>query len=61
MSLFNKKVQEFREALMGADTSTTTNPPSTDPEVKRAKDQLKQAEIRAKEKELNALKTKTVA
>jgi uncharacterized protein YlxW (UPF0749 family) len=61
MSLFNQKVKEFREALMGTNVSTTTDSTSTDPEVKRAKEQLRQVEIRAKEKELNTLKTQRSA
>lgn len=61
MSLFNQKVQEIREELMGSYTSTTTASSSSDPEVKRAKEQLRQAEIRAKEKELNTLKTQRPA
>lgn len=61
MSLFNQKVQEIREELMGSYTSTTTVSSSSDPEVKRAKEQLRQAEIRSKEKELNTLKTQRPA
>lgn len=61
MSLFNQKVQEFREALMGTNISSTTDTTSADPEVKRAKEQLRQVEIRAKEKELNNLKTQRPA
>lgn len=46
---------------MGTNVSTTTDSTSTDPEVKRAKEQLRQVEIRAKEKELNTLKTQRSA
>jgi hypothetical protein len=61
MSLFEQKVNEIREALMGTNTSTEVISPSTDPEVKRAKDQLKNATIRAKEKELASLKSQPSA
>jgi hypothetical protein len=61
MSLFEQKVNEIREALMGTNVSTTVDTTSADPEVKRAKDQLKNATIRAKEKELAALKSQQSA
>jgi hypothetical protein len=61
MSLFEQKVNEIKEALMGTNVSTVVDTTSADPEVKRAKDQLKNATIRAKEKELAALKSQPSA
>jgi hypothetical protein len=61
MSLFKQKVNEIKEALMGSNVSTAMDTTSADPEVKRAKDQLKAVTIRAKEKELASLKAQPSA